>query len=100
MEHDLDALTARIETLERRSRRLTWGLVGAGAAGLALLAGSGLAASKGTVLEANAFVLRDADGGKRGEVLVGPDGGGRIVLYGADGHAAAELPLTTQTFPL
>jgi hypothetical protein len=100
MENDLDALAARIEALERRNRRLTWALVGAAAASLALLAGSGAASPKGTVLEANEFVLRDAEGAKRGEVLVGPDGGGRIVLYGPDGHAAAELPMTTQTFPL
>ena len=100
MERDLEALRARIEALERRNRRLTWSLVGLAAASLALGAGSGLAAARGTVLEANEFVLKDADGAKRGEVLVGPDGGGRIVLYGPDGRAAAELPMTTQTFPL
>ena len=94
------ALIARIDRIERENRRLSWLLFGLAPVTLALLAGSGVAATKSTVLEANQFVLKDTDGAKRGEVLIGPDGGGRIVLYGPDGRAVAELPMTTQAFPI
>jgi hypothetical protein len=100
MQNDSDVLAGRIDRLERKNRRLSWLLFGLAAVMLALLAGSGVAAPKSTVLEANQFILKDTEGAKRGEVLIGPDGGGRIVLYGPDGRAVAELPMTTQIFPL
>ena len=100
MQNHPEALIRRIESLERKNRRLSWLLVGLATVTAGLFAGAGVAAQKGTVLEANQFVLKDNDGTKRGEVLVGPDGGGRIVLYGSDGRPAAELPMTTQAFPL
>ena len=100
MQNRPEDLILRIETLERKNRGLSWLLFGLAAIMAGPFAGSGVAAQKGTVLEANQFVLRDDEGTKRGEVLVGPDGGGRIVLYGSDGRPVAELPMTTQAFPL
>jgi hypothetical protein len=100
MQIDSDVLMARIERLERRSLRVWWLLASLAAAALCLRDAVGIAAPRSTVVEANEFVLRDSTGAKRGELVIGPDGGGRIVLYGLDGQVITELPMTTRQFPV
>ncbi len=91
-----------INRLERRNRQLSWALLGLAALTFAGLTGVTAASSRTTpaVVTASQFILTAGDGSKRGELIVGSDGGGHIVLYGPDGQAVAELPMRTQAFPL
>jgi hypothetical protein len=92
-------LSVRIGRLERQNRRLSFALLALAAAGVALLAGAVKADTKDVTLEATRFVLKDSAGEVKGKFLVGPDGAGAIVLFGADGEPVARLPLQPQAFP-
>jgi hypothetical protein len=93
-------LVERLDRLERRNRQLSWAVIGIAALAVALLTGAALASPQGVVVAATQFVLQDAEGHKQGEFFVGPDGSGRIILYGKDGRPTMRLPLETQMVPL
>jgi hypothetical protein len=99
-DEETNVLIDRIERLERRNRGLTWAILGAVALPASLLAGGALAAPKAVVVEATQFVLTDGAGNRRGEFAVGPDGAGRIILYGSDGKPVTKLPFEPQMVPL
>jgi hypothetical protein len=92
-----EELIRRIERLER-GRRWTWGLAGVVAAVFALTAFAGASDRVGDAgeLKARAFVLVDDNGHTRGELGFLPGGEGvpatpGLVLWGKDGHIAAQL---------
>jgi hypothetical protein len=98
---DPQALIDRVTHLERQNRRMSWALLGLAALALAGLTSVTVAAAAApAVVEASQFILKDDDGSKRGEIVVGPGGGGRVLLYGRDGRLIAELPMRTQMLPV
>jgi hypothetical protein len=98
-ENDRAEVLERVRSLERVNRRL-W-LV-AFLLGLILAARdrSVLAGPAGTVvLEADAFVLKDADGATRGDWMVDQQGRAKLTLYDKAGKPVAELPPSTALPP-
>jgi hypothetical protein len=96
---DVQELSERVCRVERQNRRRWLALLGVVGLGGALLIGAAEAAPKPSVVEANGFVLKHSSGEIRGELMIGPDGGGLLVLYGPDGRPVSRLPLQTQMFP-
>jgi hypothetical protein len=98
---DLASLATRVSTLERRNRQL-WALViGVAALTAASLTAGVTAAPKALgVVEASQFLLKASETEVRGELRIHPTEGGKLYLYGSDGHQTQELPLRQQTVPL
>jgi hypothetical protein len=93
-------LNERICRLERHNRRLCFALLSLVALGVGLVVGAAKAAPKATTLEASRFVLKDPYGEVKGEFLIGPDGGGRMILYSHDKRPVAQLPFEPQILPI
>ncbi len=87
--------------LERQNRRLLVAILIA-CSMLAFSVDLGVRAARDapTVLEARHFILKAADGSKRGEWRVDEEGNGRFVLRGPDGQTVGELPFRKQLLPL
>ena len=87
---DLEALMARLETVERGNRRLKL----AGAIVL-LLAATGLLMAQGfptgRTVEAQAFILRDASGAERAAWHLSPDGGAALTFFDQTGRSRAQM---------
>jgi hypothetical protein len=104
---EVAVLLERVDRLERRCRRLL-----AVVACLGLLVFGGLAVGvraepeedhsvvSAHMVEASWFVLKAADGKARAELVVDPQGGGKLRLFRADGNLAVELPADGRSFPL
>jgi hypothetical protein len=96
-----ESLAGRVEQLERANRRLRSTVIACAVAALSWAAGSSLfAAVRPGIVEASQFVLKDDKGAKLGELSVGADGRGTLLLYGPDGSVVAELPMRPGAFPL
>jgi len=94
---DIQVLTQRLDRLERQNRLLRCGAFAA----LALVAAAVWigAAAKGRTIEAERFVLRDAQGKVRAELLTDPVFGPRLRLSQANGRVRMELALKGTTGP-
>jgi len=98
---DAPALEDRVARLERQNRRLWVAIfVACSMVALSLNTGLGAAPAPSTVLEARRFILKAADGSKRGEWRVDEEGNGRFVLCGPEGQTIGELPFRQQRLPL
>ncbi len=99
MDH-VHELAERVHRLERQNRRLLFAFLSLAALGVGLLVEAAKAAPKNVIVEANQFILKDAAGNVKGQFLIGPDGGGAMVLFGPDGKLVTHLPLQPGAFPL
>jgi hypothetical protein len=96
-----NALSERLERLEREGQRLKLGAGVLAVLGL-LAAGPTALRAAGAVpnLEARRFVLRDEGGRERGVLGLMPDGTARLVLRGPDGRVLADIGGDGRTFPV
>lgn len=93
-------MVERLIHLERQNRRLWWILLVLAVFAFGALTGIAVAAAREpSVVEARQFVLKDTDGGKRGELVVDSDGG-HLILYGPEGEIVGELPMRVRGFPV
>ncbi len=86
---DLRSLVKRLEKVERQNRRLKQaGVMALIAVGVILLMGQ--ATPKNRTVEAQAFILRDAEGVVRAELKMTP-GGSSLLLKSSKGSSAIDL---------